>query len=336
MEVNHPKLNQRRVAMVKYLGELYNYRLIESGDIFKVLYSIITFGVSLDYNIRSPLDPPEHLFRIRLTCVLLDTCGQYFNGGSSKKKLDYFLIFFQNYYVSKKCHPMWTPETPFPIDVDYMFKDCLRSLRPKIVFYNDVKEAQEAVETLRKNLAHYLTDINTENDLDLGTIPEQDENDTNDAVDHTTTEDESGYPESDIESDKEQEVSDLEAADNVVTSAPATVKCPEDDEFLIALDKMVADNIQDRIRDAVKPSQVDISVPMHIKSGMKKTYQILKEEELALTQPKENTTKQFVLMLRKGHKQQYKSFEAPVDSELALNLRNQEEALREEKERVKR
>jgi regulator of nonsense transcripts 2 len=36
MEVNLPKYNQRRVAQVKYLGELYNYRMVESADIFKV------------------------------------------------------------------------------------------------------------------------------------------------------------------------------------------------------------------------------------------------------------------------------------------------------------
>lgn len=36
LEINHPKFNQRRVASVKYLGELYNYRVIESTIIFKV------------------------------------------------------------------------------------------------------------------------------------------------------------------------------------------------------------------------------------------------------------------------------------------------------------
>ena len=43
----------------------------------------------------SLLDPPEHLFRIRLVCVLLETCGTYFDKGSSKKKLDCFLAYFQ-------------------------------------------------------------------------------------------------------------------------------------------------------------------------------------------------------------------------------------------------
>ncbi len=41
------------------------------------------------------LDPPEHLFRIRLVCTLLDCCGQYFDRGTSKKRLDCFLIYFQ-------------------------------------------------------------------------------------------------------------------------------------------------------------------------------------------------------------------------------------------------
>lgn len=44
----------------------------------------------------------------------------------------------------------------------------------------------------------------------------------------------------------------------------------------------------------------------------------------------------FVLMVRKGNKQQYKTFEADINSELAQNLRDQEQAQREEKERVKR
>jgi regulator of nonsense transcripts 2 len=43
----------------------------------------------------SELDPPEHLFRIRLVCTLLDSCGQYFDRGTSKKRLDCFLIYFQ-------------------------------------------------------------------------------------------------------------------------------------------------------------------------------------------------------------------------------------------------
>jgi len=42
-----------------------------------------------------PVDMPDDFFRIRLVCVLLDTCGMCFDRGSQKRKLDNFLVFFQ-------------------------------------------------------------------------------------------------------------------------------------------------------------------------------------------------------------------------------------------------
>lgn len=94
IKVNQPKFNQRRISSAKFLGELYNYRMVESAVIFRTLYSFTSFGVNPDGS-PSPLDPPEHLFRIRLVCTILDTCGQYFDRGSSKRKLDCFLVYFQ-------------------------------------------------------------------------------------------------------------------------------------------------------------------------------------------------------------------------------------------------
>lgn len=48
-------------------------------------------------------------------------------------------------------------------------------------------------------------------------------------------------------------------------------------------------------------------------------------EQLQETRVEEKSTMNFVLMVRKGHKQQYKSLAVPINSELALNLRNREE-----------
>ena len=45
---------------------------------------------------------------------------------------------------------------------------------------------------------------------------------------------------------------------------------------------------------------------------------------------------EFILMTRKGNKQQCKRLDVPVESELARNLRSREEAERVEKERIKR
>lgn len=50
LEQNVYSTNQRRVATIKYLGELYIYRLLSSGIVFDTLWSLVTFGhrMSLD------------------------------------------------------------------------------------------------------------------------------------------------------------------------------------------------------------------------------------------------------------------------------------------------
>lgn len=116
LEQNDFKFNQKRVAEVKYLGELYNYKMIDSPVIFDTLYRIVTFGYGELLEVLgwfffllmdiieggtplpgklNPLDLPDDFFRIRLACTLLDTCGHCFDRGSAKKKLDFFLTFFQ-------------------------------------------------------------------------------------------------------------------------------------------------------------------------------------------------------------------------------------------------
>jgi regulator of nonsense transcripts 2 len=121
LEQNDFKFNQRRVAEVKYLGELYNFKMVDSPVIFDTLYRIVTFGHGRPYTFClddlmltptaeggtptpgkiAPLDMPDDYFRIRLVCVLLDTCGVCFDRGMAKKKLDFFLTFFQVWFHDK-------------------------------------------------------------------------------------------------------------------------------------------------------------------------------------------------------------------------------------------
>lgn len=56
------------------------------------------------------LDPPEDCFRIRLIVTLLQTCGHHFSRGSSKRRLDRFLLLFQRYALRKG---------PLPLDVEF-------------------------------------------------------------------------------------------------------------------------------------------------------------------------------------------------------------------------
>lgn len=106
--------------------------------------------------------------------------------------------------------------------------------------------------------------------------------------------------------------------------------CPEDDDFMSAFDKLVAEQMQDR-KDRPVPSQVDIAVPLHVRASTKKTY-----DQLSAAPVEESSTISFLLMLRKGNKQTYKNLSVPVTSELALNLKQQEMVAKLEMEKVKR
>jgi regulator of nonsense transcripts 2 len=98
LEQNTFKHNQMRIAQVKYLGELYNYKMVDSPVIFDTLYRIVTFGHEGGTprpDRPCPLDMPDDYFRMRLVCSILDACGMCYDRGTSKKKLDFFLTFFQ-------------------------------------------------------------------------------------------------------------------------------------------------------------------------------------------------------------------------------------------------
>ena len=86
--------------------------------------------------------------------MLLDTCGQYFVSGSSKKKLDYFLLYFQRYFLFKKhCYP--SAET-FPLGVSQLVVDSVAALRPKLEMFDDFEEAAGAVLKVEEELLAVL------------------------------------------------------------------------------------------------------------------------------------------------------------------------------------
>ncbi|KAG6450375.1 hypothetical protein O3G_MSEX006590 [Manduca sexta] len=275
MEDPHPRYNQRRIATVKYLGELYNYKLLDSRDVFTVLYSFITFGVTNDHNTVSPLDPPENVFRIRLVCALLEICGAYFNSGSSKKKLDYFLIFFQHYFWFKYSDPIWTDENKFPIYVYNIYQECLTNLRPKLNMFTSWQQCKDAIEELRQTLYPELGEEEIDNE-DHG------DDSVNEGLDTIIeTDDETDNPHLPEESSDEEPLPEnmnndeglLQDDMNMEPRRPAP-KPVEDVEFESAFEKMVTENIAERQREN-RPQQRDIAVPMTCRQTTKKTYEQL-------------------------------------------------------------
>ncbi|KAF5316873.1 hypothetical protein D9611_003979 [Ephemerocybe angulata] len=142
LEQNVYSTNQRRLATIKYLGELYIYRLLSSGIIFDTLWTILTFGHPEGRPMPSQpvsIDMPDDFFRIRLVCVLLDTCGMCFDRGTQKKKLDNFLTFFFYYIQCKE---------PLPMDVDFMLQDSIEAIRPKSEMPKTLEAAAIAVDEM--------------------------------------------------------------------------------------------------------------------------------------------------------------------------------------------
>uniref|UniRef100_A0A3P8Y6Q1 MIF4G domain-containing protein n=1 Tax=Esox lucius TaxID=8010 RepID=A0A3P8Y6Q1_ESOLU len=366
-KVNQPKFNQRRISSAKFLGELYNYRMVESAVIFRTLFSFISFGVNSDGS-PSPLDPPEHLFRIRMVCTLLDTCGQYFDRGSSKRKLDCFLIYFQRYIWWKKSVEVWSKEHPFPIDIDYMISDTLELLRPKMRLCTSLEESTRQVNELERE---FLVKLGLANDGQkdgrpssaLGsegeTVDEDDDDDDEeggaDTEEQSGNESEMNEPEEEEGSENEEEDREEEEEENTdyltdsnkenetdeenneVTIRGGGLKhvaCAEDEDFIQALDKMMLENLQQRSGEAVKVHQLDVAIPLQLKSQLKKGPGgpvCPGEGEADISD-----TMQFVMLTRKGNKQQFKILNVPLSSHLAANHFNQQQAEQEERMRMKK
>ncbi|KAL0956498.1 hypothetical protein HGRIS_002642 [Hohenbuehelia grisea] len=146
LEQNVYSTNQRRVATIKYLGELYIYRLLSSGIVFDALWSLVTFGHPEGKPLPKqpcPLDMPDDFFRVRLVCILLDTCGMCFDRGTQKKKLDNFLTFFQYYILCKE---------ELPMDIDFMVSDSLEAVRPKLRLTRSIEDAANAVDEMMNSI----------------------------------------------------------------------------------------------------------------------------------------------------------------------------------------
>lgn len=180
LEQNDFRFNQRRIAEVKYLGELYNYKMVDSAVIFDTLYRIVTFGHD---GIPMPgkstgFDVSDDFFRIRLISTILETCGICFDRGSSRKRLDFFLTFFQYYLTTKD---------PLPMDVEFVVIETFALVRPQWKLIADLAEAgklfQESIQAnykqeIQDKPAEAVEDVDesaSEDDLEERADPEAEE-----------------------------------------------------------------------------------------------------------------------------------------------------------------
>jgi len=96
LEKNDYRDCQQRIMNIKYFGEFYRFEVINSDLIFEIL------NILINQNSQKPFeDDHNDSFRIHLICTLLEACGEYFNKGAKKERLDQFLLLFYKYYFSK-------------------------------------------------------------------------------------------------------------------------------------------------------------------------------------------------------------------------------------------
>ncbi|KAG2176994.1 hypothetical protein INT43_007648 [Umbelopsis isabellina] len=334
LEQNIFKHNQRRIATAKYLGELYNYRMIESALVFDTLYTIVTLGHDLGRPSRErfcPIDAPDDFFRIRLCCTLLDTCGMCFDRGSAKKKLDSFLTFFQvSYgvemrgvvvvvmYILSKAKP--------PMDVEFMVMDTLELLRPNlhmIATYEDANEAVdhmllEQLKTVQGGDAKVQEDGFEDSGPDSSSSDEGEDDELLDDKEEAVDEEEDEPMNQDMDDDDE---------DVVMLKKKDELAQEEDEEFEKEFSKMMSESVESR-KFEKKSAMLDVPIPMHLRGGQDR-------RTTAANPDPTNGKMSFTLLTKKGNRQQVKQMEVPSDSLLAISTRNKQEAEREEQQQLK-
>lgn len=333
LELNDFKFNQRRISEVKYLGELYIYRLVDSPLIFDTLYKLLNYGWEGGYirpGVYNPLDLPDDYFRIRLVCNLLETCGMYYDKGAAKKKLDFFLTFLQ-YYVCMK-------ET-LPMDVEFIVQDAYNLVRPQWKMITDPEEASRAfAEAVKQNYQTTATDKPVEPDDD-DVSASDDELDGPDDEDVEMPEGEgdksSGEEEDESEDDEPvKQASSDEEEEHIVVTRQEDERDPEADaEFDRELAKLMSESAESRKHDR-KPV-FDVPLPMRRAREAPVNSEDSGGEAPAPVAPPSSQTMKFSLLSKRGNRTQTRSIDLPSDSTFAVAMRNKQQADTEERQRIK-
>ncbi|KAI5866676.1 ARM repeat-containing protein [Durotheca rogersii] len=332
LEQNDFRFNQRRIAEVKYLGELYNYRMLEHPVIFDTMYKIMTFGhggAPIPGRLN-PFDLPDDYFRIRLVATMLETCGMFFNRGAAGKKLDYFLSFLQYYIHTKQ---------PLPMDIEFIVQDTFSLTRPQWKLATTLEEAtrafQLAVAQDQKNAgldkgpdqddgssSESSDDEGIEGDGDIA-LPEADGDDDSELGEEEDAEDVENQPQSPQDFESEDEA--------IVVTRQSEQVDPEDAaDFDRELSKLMSEGIESRKFD--RRALLDVPLPVRPKT-----------RDLSSTTEADNvngesaapSTMAFSLLTKKGNRQQTRTVELPSDSTLAIAMKTQQQAEREEQQRIK-
>lgn len=368
LELNDYGMQQRRIAHMRFLGELYNYEHVDSSVIFETLYLILAFGHGTPE--QDALDPPEDCFRIRMICTLLDTCGHYFDRGSSKRKLDRFLVHFQRYILSKGA---------LPLDIEFDLQDLFAELRPNMTRYSTIEEVNAALIELEEH-EHTVSTDKTNNEKHSDTekrsrrsnsnaisangqnnLNGTDENgQVNEGIGDSDSDsgsgsiDPEGHDDEGLDEENHDDGCDSEDEDDDDGGGPASddddevrvrQKAPEVDpeeeaSFDLELKAVLQESMEQRRLELRGRPTLNMMIPMNVFEGSTKDHGRgvggESGEETLDEEAGGSKEVQVKVLVKRGNKQQTKQMYIPRDCSLVQSTKQKEAAELEEKQDIKR
>ncbi|KAK9096312.1 hypothetical protein Sjap_021809 [Stephania japonica] len=375
LELNDYGMQQRRIAHMRFLGELYNYEHIDSSVIFETLYLILIFGHGIPE--QDELDPPEDCFRIRMVITLLQTCGHYFDRGSSKRKLDRFLIYFQRYILIKGSIPL---DIEFDLQVEFadLISDKTRLIEisrsqccsteleeHEHTASNDKINSErhsDAETSKRVGQTSSIASVNgqirtngvevngrthegavgdTESDSGSGSINPDVHEDEEELYDDKSENQDDG---SNSDVDDDDGGAHVASDDDEVQVRPKVVKVdPEEEvEFDRELRALMQESLDSRKLDLRSRPTLNMMIPMNVFEGSTKDHHGRAAEgesgDETLDEDGGGVNKEVSVrvLVKRGHKQQTKQMLIPRDCSLVQGTKQKEAAELEEKQNIKR
>ncbi|KAK6465635.1 armadillo-type protein [Scheffersomyces coipomensis] len=257
LEENDYRRNRIRMSHMKYLAELFNFKLVNFKFINAVLNKILCYGhpnnQPLPNNYSVKMDSADNYFRIQLCCLLLisiDTSantikrtrskrGRSRGSRINKELLRTFFAFFQ-YYVFCK-------QQPVPVDLEFKLHD----LFEKYGEIDGIERYESLGETLQK-----LKEIVEKKGLGAQDhFSDEDEDDDDDSEDEEIEEedDDSDDDSEDEDEEDEEELLGDEAVAKVLSYKSTNSETGDDDDDDVNLDASVTrGDIDSRKRDTNK------------------------------------------------------------------------------------
>ncbi|PKA55497.1 Regulator of nonsense transcripts UPF2 [Apostasia shenzhenica] len=308
LELNDYNMQQRRIAYMRFLGELYNYEHIDSSVIFETLYLILVFGH----------DSPEDMF-----AELRPNMPRY----SSIEEVNMAIKELEEHERDKASNERHS---------DGESRNASSKSGTSIIAANGARGSANGVE---ENGQGHEDAAESDSYSDSGSIEHEGHDDdeeplyedkTDDGSDGDDDEDDDGGPDGSDEDDS------IQVRQKVVEVDPK-----EAEDFDRDLRALMQESVESRRLEIRARPTLNMMIPMNVFDGTKDPRAIDGEsseetvDEDGGTSALSNKVRVKVLM-KKGNKQQTKHMFIPRESSLIQSTKQQEAAELEEKQNIKR